>query len=352
MLYKKIVFIFFYLFIVASYSFASNISEYKYEVSSYAISLKSKYNLKKINVKYNIFEIKNKYAAMYLLSDNNVAVAVCSALDNGKLNDCQSTLLYGLNYKNVAPINFTFSSDKKFINFNMDLDKDKKPYTISVKSNDNKFYFHSYTKTDDKNNEYYSSFLERAIYSDMGYTADFILPLSDITPATLIHHRFKDIEYFFKENPNTAPFMYNKLFKTSGNIISIESANNDKLSVIAVITSYEPYDYNYNNRNETYTAYICKPDFIDCIESDMAVHDNSEHTESIWAKNDYITFKTFKNTHDGSKEQYNYVTYKLKNGKYYLDKIVEMQVKTTGLLVEHISTIKYDSKGNLTIPFK
>ena len=93
MLYKKIVFIFFYLFIVASYSFASNISEYKYEVSSYAISLKSKYNLKKINVKYNIFEIKNKYAAMYLLSDNNVAVAVCSALDNGKLNDCQSTLL-------------------------------------------------------------------------------------------------------------------------------------------------------------------------------------------------------------------------------------------------------------------
>lgn len=84
----------------------------------------------------------------------------------------------------------------------------------------------------------------------------------------------------------------------------------------------------------------------------MAVHDNSEHTESIWAKNDYITFKTFKNTHDDSKEQHNYVTYKLKNGKYYLDKIVEMQVKTTGLLIEHISTIKYDSKGNLTIPFK
>lgn len=215
MLYKKILFIIFYLLLFASYSFASNISEYKYEVSSYAKSLKSKYNLKKIN-------------------------------------------------------------------------------------------------------EYYSSFLERAIYSDMGYTADFILPLSDITSATLIHHRFKDIEYFFKENPNTAPFMYNKLFKTSGNIISIESANNDKLSVIAVITSYEPYDYNYNNRNETYTAYICKPDFIDCIESDMAVHDNSEHTESIWAKNDYITFKTFKNTHDDSKEQHNYVTYKLKNGKYYL----------------------------------
>lgn len=48
MLYKKIVFIFFYLLLFASYSFASNISEYKDEVSTYAKSLKSKYNLKKL----------------------------------------------------------------------------------------------------------------------------------------------------------------------------------------------------------------------------------------------------------------------------------------------------------------
>lgn len=50
MLYKKIVFIFFYLFIVASYSFASNISEYKYEVSSYAKKQMLLINLKMENI--------------------------------------------------------------------------------------------------------------------------------------------------------------------------------------------------------------------------------------------------------------------------------------------------------------
>lgn len=50
MLYKKILFIIFYLLLFASYSFASNISEYKDEVSSYAKKQMLLINLKMENI--------------------------------------------------------------------------------------------------------------------------------------------------------------------------------------------------------------------------------------------------------------------------------------------------------------
>lgn len=50
MLYKKILFIFFYLLIFPSYSFASSISEYKDEVSSYAKKQMLLINLKMENI--------------------------------------------------------------------------------------------------------------------------------------------------------------------------------------------------------------------------------------------------------------------------------------------------------------
>lgn len=353
MMFKQIILIIAYIVIFASYSFASSISKYKDEVSSYAKSLQSQYDLKKINVKYNIFKIKNNnYAAMYILSDNNVAIAVCSALDDGKLNNCESAFFYSLNYNNAAPADFTFNSNSIFIDFNMDLDKNKKPYTISIKLKNNKFYFNSYTKTADKTEKFYYSQIGRAIYSDISYLSDFTLPLGDISLITLLPRKFEDVVYDVKNFPKAAPYIYSKLFKTSGNIVSVEAYNNHKLSVLAIITSYEPYDTKYNDRNETYTVYICKPDFNDCLEGNLAVHDTSEYIISIWEQDDYITFKALKHIYEDSKDLYHYVTYKLKNGKYYLDKIVEMQEIKTGLLFEHISTIKYDSKGNLTIPFK
>lgn len=334
-----------------SYAFDAN--TYKNEVSSYVKTLQTKYNLKKINVKYNIFKINNNnYAALYILSGNDISIAACSALDDGRLSNCESAFFYGLNYNNASTADFSFNQDSIFLYYNMDLDKNKKPYTLTLKEKNNKLYFHTFSSKYDKASDFYSERLERAVYSDDDFARYFKITLNDVTPFTLMPHKFKKIEYEVKNYPGTAPYLYSILYKSKASNISVEVATDDNISVFAATTYYNTYDDKFNDRNDTYTAYICKPDFKECIEGNLAIYDKSEYMENIFVKDDYITFKAQKDTHDDERELYTYITYRLKNGKYYLDKIVEMNAVKVYELTDHISTIKYDSKGSLTIPFE